>query len=374
MGKPERSEKPTPKKRKDARKKGMIAKSPEIVSWALILLISFVAPMLFRLAAPLIADLFLSVYALNKESLTTAGALSFLERGFRIFLEVVGLAGGAAFLLALVGSVSQVGFALVPKSLLPKASRLSPLGNVKKIFSSGGLVEVGKSLLKIFVVGGVSWTIIHAKVAVLASGQLSLSAAIDSTVSGSLEILRVVSLAGLALGFADYSRQRHSLTKRLFMTKQEVKDEAREADGDPMVKGRIRRLQRQLSRQRMMQLVPSADVVVVNPTHYAVAIKYEPTRAMAPVVVAKGSGHVAASLKKIAIDNVVPIVSDPLLARTLHATCKVGAEIPPVLFMAVARLLAFVYKLSAMARYYETTHVTSPRDLPDDLVQRAATM
>ena len=141
-----------------------------------------------------------------------------------------------------------------------------------------------------------------------------------------------------------------------------------------MVKGRIRRVQRQLARQRMMHLVPQADVIVVNPTHFAVALKYDPKKAAAPVVLAKGSDHVAATIRRIASEHTIPIVRDPLLARTLHGTCKVGAEIPPTFFLAVARLLAFVYRLSGAARFYETSYATNVTDLPADAVERAEAM
>ncbi|MGC8464999.1 MAG: EscU/YscU/HrcU family type III secretion system export apparatus switch protein [Acidimicrobiales bacterium] len=374
MASPDKTEKPTAKRLKKARSKGQIARSPEIVSWALLLLLSFLGPLIFQVASPLFVQLFLSFYNLTHGQLTSATALIFLERGFQVFVEVVLLAAGAGFVLSLLGSVAQVGFNLSPSVLGMKFSRLSPAKNIKKIFSGGGFFELAKSVIKLTLVALIAWLIIHAKASALASGQLSLSEAIADTVSGSVTLLQSIAVVGLALGIADYAHQKHKITKSLYMTKQEVKDEHKESDGDPAVKGRIRRLQRQMTRQRMMRLVPEADVVVVNPTHYAVAIKYDPRKALAPVVVAKGSGHVAASIKRIAGDHTIPIVRDPILARTMHATCEIGVEIPPVFFMAVARLLAFVYRLEGLARYYETSFHTSPADLPQDLVEKAAAM
>jgi flagellar biosynthetic protein FlhB len=374
MPPPEKTEKPTAKRLKKARENGQIARSPEIVSWGLLLLVSFLGPLIFQVASPLFVNLFLSLYGLSRAQLTTATALIFLEEGFRVFAEVVILAAGAGFLFSLIGSLAQVGFNFSPSVLGVKFSRLSPAKNIKKIFSGGGFFEVAKSVIKLTLVGVVAWLVIHAKASALASGQLSLSEAIADTVSGSVTVLQTIAVVGLALGVADYAHQKHKIMKSLYMTKQEVKDEHKDTEGDPHIKGRIRRLQRQMARQRMMRFVPEADVIVVNPTHYAVAIKYDPRKALAPVVVAKGSGHVAASIKRIAGENTIPIVRDPILARTMHATCEVGTEIPPVFFMAVARLLAFVYRLEGLARYYETSFHTAPSDLPEELLNKAAAM
>ncbi|MGC8480878.1 MAG: flagellar biosynthesis protein FlhB [Acidimicrobiales bacterium] len=374
MPAPDKTEKPTSKRRRDARKEGSITKSPEIASWGLLLILSFIGPWIFRYTAPKIVEQFLAMEAVSRQQLTPGLALLMFERGLRIFAEVAGIVGAVGFVFAFVVTISQVGFVVVKKGITPQFSRLNPGKNIKKIFSSGGLFEITKQVIKITVVSGVAYMVIHSKVTELASGQLSLGASISDVVTGSIAILRTVAALGLVLGIADYFRQRHSMIKSLYMSKQEVKDEMKEAEGDPMVKGRIRRLQRQLARQRMLHLVPQADVVVVNPTHYAVALKYDPQRAIAPVVLAKGSGHLAARIKEIATENVVPIVRDPLLARTLHVTCKVGAEIPPAFFLAVARLLAFVYRLSGAARYYETTFQTPVTDLPDDAVTKAEAM
>ena len=374
MPAPDKTEKPTAKRKKDARRDGSVAKSPEIASWGLILLASFLGPWVFNFAEPKIVDQFLAVGTLTRSQLTVGTVMIVLSQGLRIFAEVAAIAGGIGFAFAFIATVAQTGVKVVLKSIRPKINHLSPMKNVKRIFSSGGLFEVAKSLIKILVVSGMSYMIVHSKVTALASGQLSLTASIDDTVSGSLELLRAVATVGLALGVADYFRQKHSMTKSLYMSKQEIKDESRESEGDPMVKGRIRRVQRQMARQRMLHLVPQADVIVVNPTHYAVAIKYDPQKAMAPVVLAKGSGHVALAIKRIATENVVPIVRDPLLARTLHATCKIGTEIPPTFFLAVARLLAFVYRLSGAARFYETSHATAASDLPASAIDLAESL
>ncbi len=374
MARAGKTEKPTPKRRKDARKEGKVARSAEISSWALLLVLGYLGPYIFHYLTPAFMNMVYGWENLNKNSLTQGTALNALFYGLRTFIYGVMIVVGVGFIVAFVATVSQSGVTVVWKNVLPKFSRLSPLGNVKKVVSPNSLFELGKSILKILLTAGVGWMVIKSQVVSLASGQLSLSDAITNTVNGSLSLVRVLSLVGLTLGVLDFFHQRHRMIQGLYMSKQEIKDEMREMDGDPLMKGRIRRMQRQLSRSRMMAAVKEADVVVVNPTHYAVAIAYKPGTHGAPVVVAKGSGHVALKIKEVAEADRVPIVRDAILARTLHVSCKIGAQIPPTLFVAVAKLLAFVYQLSGMARYYETNHITKLLDLPEDLLEKAASM
>lgn len=374
MAKSDKTEKPTPKRRSKAKKEGMVARSPEISLWALILTGSFLIPFLFHILEPRVINLFYLTNTLTLKNLVPSTALAALSAGFGVVAIAVGIAGGVGFVLAFVAGAIQVGFTLTPKAIQPKGSRFSPAQNIKKVFSTDSSTELLKSVVKMTVVGGIGYLVIRTRMASLASGQLSLPLAISDTVSGSLDVMRAISGVGFIIAAVDYARKRQHLTKSLMMTKQEVKDESRESEGDPLVKGRIRRAQLTLSRSRMMSSVSKADVVVVNPTHYAVAIRYDPEKANAPIVVAKGKGYVAEMIKKVALENSIPIVRDALLARTLHVACREGQQIPPAFFMAVARLLAFVFRLSATARYYETSHVTQAGDLPEEFVQKAATL
>ncbi len=360
-----RTEKPTPKKKQKAKGEGQIARSPEITSWLLLLLASFVLPGVFKLIAPKLETLFLRVDSYNQASLTPGLALANLGQGMGILVLGAALFGGIGFLISLISNVSQVGFSITPKLMMPKLSRLSPQQNFKKIFSTNGLFEVLKSVFKLSVVSIVAYVVLASKVKQLASGQLSMMDSVSMAVSGAMSMLRTVAIVGFTVGIADFIRQKKKLVDSLMMTKQEVKDEARDAEGDPTTKGRIRKAQITLARRRMMSSVRHADAVIVNPTHYAVAIVYDPAKQMAPVVVAKGSGYVALSIKKEAAKHAVPIVRDPILARALHRSCEIGTQIPPAFFLAVARLLAFVYQLSGAARYYETNHSTRREDLSD---------
>ena len=371
MPKPERTEKPTPKRLRDARKKGMVARSPEIALWLLVLSASFIAPLALKMILPSIYQLIYLPEQLVSRDLTSATALSALEAGLAAAAKVIVATAGIGFLLAAGATIAQSGVVLVPKNLAPKFERLSVAKNAKRIFSPNSAIELGKSVLKLAIAGGVAWAVLRGQFDALASGTVSLSESVSMVAGGAMAMVRALALAGLELGLADFFRQRQSLHRQLRMTKQEVKDEMRESEGDPLVKGRVRRLQRQMSRMRMAAAMNSADVLVVNPTHYAVALRYDPEVSPAPVVVAKGSGHLAARLRELASENLVPVVRDPLLARTLHAACPVGTSIPPEIFLAVAKLLAYVFRLSGPARYYEATHRTNANDLPDDLLERA---
>jgi len=374
MSKAGRTEKPTPKRIKEARKDGKIARSPEVSSWGLLFVLGYVGPYIFHYLTPYFLQMVYGWENLRASSLTAGLALNALFYGLRTFIYGTAIVAGVGFVVAFATTVGQSGVAINWKNVLPKTSRLSVIGNVKKVVSPNSLFELGKSILKLVITAGVGWMVVKSQVMTLASGQLSLSEAVTNTVDGSLALVRTLSLVGLALGIMDFFHQRYRLIQSLYMTKQEIKDEMREMDGDPLVKARIRRLQRQLSRSRMMAAVSEADVVVVNPTHYAVAIAYRPGTHGAPVVVAKGTGYVAQKIREVAESSSVPVVRDVVLARTLYAGCKVGTQIPATLFVAVAKLLAFVYQLSQMARYYETNHSTKLRDLPEDLLEKVSQM
>ena len=371
MPKPERTEKPTPKRLRDARRKGMVARSPEIALWLLVLASSFIAPLALKMILPSLFQLVYLPEQLVSQDLTAATAVAALDVGLAAAAKVIVATAGIGFLLGAFATISQSGVVLVPRNLAPKFEHLSPAKNVKRIFSGNSSLELAKSILKLAIAGGVAWAVIHSQFVELANGTATLSESVSLAAAGAMQMVRALALAGLALGAADFFRQRQSLHRQLRMTKQEVKDEMRESEGDPLVKGRVRRLQRQMSRMRMAAAMKSADVLVVNPTHYAVALRYDPGVSAAPVVVAKGSGHLAVRLRELASENLVPVVRDPLLARTIHAACPVGASIPPEIFLAVAKLLAFVFRLAGPARYYEASHRTSVTDVPDELLERA---
>lgn len=254
----------------------------------------------------------------------------------------------AAMVAGVAGSVGLGGLLLSGESLIPKFSRLSPMAGLGRIFSMQGLGELGKSLLKVAVLGGLAaflfWRGTAERVNLMAGSHPESIMALGVMLR--YEIL--VMAAGLfIIAAADIPLQWWNHYKQMRMSLQEVKQEHKDTDGDPHVKGKIRQMQRERARSRMMQAIPTADVVVTNPTHYAVALKYEEGKATAPLMVAKGTDEVAARIRELAREHRIPILESPELARALHRHGELEQEIPAGLFRAVAQVLAHVYQIRA---------------------------
>ncbi|HKS99682.1 MAG TPA: EscU/YscU/HrcU family type III secretion system export apparatus switch protein, partial [Rugosimonospora sp.] len=249
--------------------------------------------------------------------------------------------------LGVAASLAQGGLHPATKLLIPKMSRLNPAAGLKRVAGPHAYWELVKALVKTGALALVLYTSIRQLVpALMASGSLPLGTIIGSVAGAILTLIRTAAMAGLVMAGADYFVVMRRNSKQLKMTRQEVKEEHRRSEGDPHVKAAIRSRQLAMSRNRMMAQLPKADVVVVNPTHVAVALRYEPAKG-APRVIAKGAGAVAARIREVATEHRIPMVQDVALARTLYATCDLDAEIPPELYMAVARVLAFVMGLKA---------------------------
>jgi flagellar biosynthetic protein FlhB len=231
--------------------------------------------------------------------------------------------------------------------MMPKFSRLNPLQGIKRTMGPHAWWEAAKALIKTAVLGAVLYSAIRGLIpALMTAGSMPLSMLLGTVGHAVVSLIRAAAIAGLVMAGADYFVARKRTNKQLRMTKQEVKDEHKRSDGDPHVKGQIRSRQLAMSRNRMISDLASADVVVVNPTHVAVALRYDPAKG-APRVVAKGAGVVAAKIREKAAENRIPMVQDVPLARALHKSCDIGAEIPAEFFGAVARVLAFVMGLKA---------------------------
>jgi flagellar biosynthetic protein FlhB len=251
--------------------------------------------------------------------------------------------------------------------MAPKLSRLNPLKGIRRTFGTQAVWETLKAMLKVAVIALVLWSVVRKLVPTLMlSGSLPVLAIVDTVSGSALALLRSAAVAGLVLAGADYAFIRRKTNKSLKMSKQEVKEEHRQSEGDPQMKGAIRSKQLAMSRSRMMAEVPTADVVMVNPTHVAVALRYEPGRS-APRVVARGAGTVAQRIREVAVEHRVPLVHDPPLARALYHEVDLGKEIPSELYTAVARVLAFVMSLRARGAAAGTHRVPGPA-----LVQTAA--
>ena len=285
-------------------------------------------------------------------------------RGFWAMRWLLLLTVIAAFTAALLnGGISFSGAAAGFKF-----DRLNPLNGLKRMFGSSGWVSVGRNSLKFFLVGAVLAAVLFAQRArLLEIATLPLESMLASGASLALYVFLMISMVIGALGVADIPLQRWSFLRRMRMTRQEIRDESKDSDGRPEVKQRIRRRQREISRSRMMQRVKDADVVIVNPTEFAVAIVYEEQRSNVPIVLAKGRGDVAAAIKQLAADASVPVVEAPPLARALYYTGDVNKPIHEGLYRAVAAVLAYVYQTSAMAADLSRPKPAVP-EVPDELL------
>jgi len=342
----EKTEQPTPQKKKKARREGQIARSPDVGAWAGMLAASFLLPLTVRTASERAADLVERVPDVIADP-DPAVALSILGDGLTGAGLAVAPLAGVLLLLGIVAAASQGGLHVATKLLVPKFSRLNPFTGLKRTFGAKAWWEAVKALVKTAILGGVLYSSVRSLVPVLmGAGALPVGTLLGIVGDAVFGLVRAAAFAGLAMAALDFFVVRRRTNKQLRMTKQEVKEEHKRSEGDPHVKAAIRSRQLAMSRNRMMAELVNADVVVVNPTHVAVALRYEPAKG-APRVIAKGAGAVAAKIREVATAHRIPLVQDVPLARALHASCELGTEIPPELYGAVARVLAFVLGLKA---------------------------
>jgi flagellar biosynthetic protein FlhB len=359
-----KTEKPTAKKLRDARKQGQFARTPDAATWVGIATGAAMLPrscaMLADAFRELVTHRFANVVA-DPSPATALAALGDVPRAVLLPIAPVALAALAGGLLA---TASQ-GVYLTTKTLRPKLSRLSPRHGLKRMFGVKSLWEAAKALAKVLAIAVVVVTLGRSMVpGLVGAGVMPLSVTLDRTRSGIETLLWSAAATGLVLALADYAYQRRTVMKDLRMTPREVKDELRQSEGDPLIKGAIRSRQMAISRNRMLSAVSGADVVLVNPTHIAVALKYERGHG-APRVVAKGSGALALKIRGLAHEHRVPVVEDRPLARTLYRVCDLNDEIPAELYLAVAKILAFVMAAGRPTRAAGVRRPTSTVPVPD---------
>lgn len=343
----EKTEKATPKKRLDARKKGQVAKSMEFPS-ALILL--GVILLLFGYGS-LLRDKVEQMFAASfHEFLLTEVTMGSVSVMFAKLLSYGMLAlapvFGCAVLMALLASYTQVGFLVTAEPFKMSFKKLDPIKGIGNLFKLRALVELAKSLLKLTIVGTVVFfSLWNAKADFIEMGRWPLVHTFSYTARLILLLGVQIAVILLVLAFFDYLYQRYEHEKNLRMSKDEVKKEFKNSEGDPLIKGKIREKQRRMALMRMMQDVPKADVVITNPTHFAVAIRYDPKKSEAPVVIAKGMDYVALRIRQLADEHGIVRMENKPLARALYDQVEIGQTIPADLFQAVAEVLAYVYKL-----------------------------
>jgi flagellar biosynthetic protein FlhB len=292
----------------------------------------------------LVAGVFTRLNSIRVHTISDAGALAFeLLQSFLLLLLPICL---PLLVAGVVGNICQIGFELHLEPMVPKLSKLNPLTGLKRVFSLRGLVELVKSILKIVFVGALAGAVVSSYFAEFPTlVHRDLMGIWSFTHTAAFKIIFYVSLALIVLAVLDYAYQRWQHEQSLKMTKQEVKDERKQTEGDPHVKARIRTLQRQAAYQRMMAEVPKSDVVITNPTHLAVALRFDPAEMAAPRVVAKGADYIAERIRDIAREHNVPLVENKPLAQSLYKMANLGDYVPVHLYRAVAEVLAYVYRL-----------------------------
>ena len=342
----EKTEDPTPQRLKKARKDGQIPRTQELGTWAGVAVASFLLPMLARTAFDEVGRMFVQVGVVVAEPEVEA-VTGLLGRALSTFVTVALPTAVALMVVGVVASAAQGGVTVSGKPMQPTLKKLNPFPGMKRMFGGHGLWEATKAIIKTAALGTVVVvTSDRAQELVSSAGALPLSAVTATFADSAVLMFRVVAVTGLGIAIADYVVVRKQIMKQLKMSKYEIQQEHKNSEGDPHVKAQRRATQMAMSRNRMMAEVADADVLLVNPTHVAVALKYQPDRG-APRVVAKGADEVAAKLRERAAEARVPLVQDVPLARALHASCEIGQEVPAQLFTAVARVLAFVMQLSA---------------------------
>ncbi|MBU1701708.1 MAG: flagellar biosynthesis protein FlhB [Candidatus Eisenbacteria bacterium] len=343
----ERTEQATPRRRLEARREGQVARSREvanaIVLLALTAVFSFYGPTFFTKCRDLLVYFFGNMGTID---LSSQGIVGLQIRLTPVLLGLLAPVALTALFSGLVSNVMQVGFHVSSKPLGPKFDRLDPIKGMKRVVSMDSGVELVKSLVKLVIVGSIAWGVVQTAFStVLPTTGSALSVIISRVGQLFITMGLRVGLALLILAILDYGYQRYRHDQNIKMTRKEVEEEVKQQEGSPQIKSKVRAQQRRLSWQRMMAAIPKADVVITNPTHYAVALRYDRGKMAAPEVVAKGMRKMALRIREIAEKHNVPIVEDPPLARALHKQTEVGQRIPTALFEAVARILAYVYRL-----------------------------
>lgn len=339
-----KTEDPTAKKLEEARKRGQVAQSKELNTWIMLLaatlLIGAGAPAMFSALEDYLKSYFEQAHLLREGSLSAILGGSFFKTFWIILIPLLLL-----MIAALVGPLAQVGFLVAPEVLKMDWSKVSVMKGIERLFSIRSIVEFIKGLMKIVVIGIVGFVLIYPyfqgiEHTINQSMQLMLDEILMLTIRMMTGILVVL----LAISIADVIYQRWEFNKQMMMTKQELKDEYKQTEGDPYVKGRLKQLRMEKARQRMMQAVPKADVVITNPTHYSIALKYDPDDKPAPVVVAKGIDEVALRIREVAKEHEVILYENRPLARSLYDTVEIDQMVPEELFKAVAEVISFVYQ------------------------------
>ncbi len=370
--KAQKTEKPTDRRKKKAREDGQVVKSAEVVPWLLVLIATFVMPSYLGVAGDVLIERTVEIKAAAADPSPAMAATAVREGFFATLTLTVPLLLGAG-VIAFLGTIGQVGPLLSMKAVRPQFKRLNPATGLKRIVSAKGQWEAAKAILRLVVVAVVAVPLMYDTGQDLAAGGMTLGSGLSYLGGRLLQLVRMVAFLALLVSAADYGMQKRNHLKDLMMSKQEIKDEQKQSDGDPMMKGRMRAAARELSRNRMLANVADASVIVVNPTHFSVALRYDPLIGV-PTVVAKGVGSAALKLRQEGLEKMVPVVECKPLARALYRVCDVGTPVPNEMFQGVAVLLAFVQRLGVrrtLGGIHVLPHDVDALALPDRIREAA---
>ena len=342
----EKTEPATPRRRHDARQKGQVARSPELSG--AVALIAMILTLRAGLGnAGLLEYLQFSLSTLHEHAHSPAAAseaAAASREALRHLFRALGLSLGVGCAAGVAASVAQVGFLWTSHPIIPDVSRINPATGLGRLLGLRGALEAAKAVLKLAVVGAVVYSTVRADLLRLIALITVPTERFLPELGGTLYTLCLrVAVVFLVIAVLDYAYQRWDFEKSLRMSKEEIRQEHKQTEGDPMIKQAIRQRQRDVARRRMMQDVPKADVIITNPTHFAVALAYDADAMRAPKVLAKGQDLVAARIRALAQEHDVPLVENPPLARALHKEVEIGQEVPPALYAAVAEVLAYIY-------------------------------
>jgi flagellar biosynthetic protein FlhB len=343
----EKTEEATPQRRQEAHKEGRVPRSQELTTAMLLLgsalVLTGVAP---HVASRMMALMGKSLSVAGEFTLTNEGIIKGAQQlGWNV-LGTISLITLAMAAIALAINAVQARGVLSTTPITPKWDRINPLTNAKRIFGKQSLIELLKALLKVVIVGAVIYGVLKSTAIdhIMATAQQSPAALLEIIRRYTVKLLMLSGLAYLGLAAADYFWQYWQFMQQLRMTREELKQELKNSEGDPLLKQRMRSMARNMARRQMFRDVPKADVVIVNPTHRAIALEYDPLKAPAPIVLAMGQRKVAERIKKIALEHGVPVIENRPLAAALISTARVGMMIPAELYVAVAEILAFVFR------------------------------
>lgn len=349
----EKTEEPTSKKLDDARKEGQVAKSREVGNAFMLISLFLLLRIGFSYLYAGFLETFQVAYNRIPEVIRMPGGyiavndISLLLRDAILAMIILLLPFFiVGCIVAFLSDFIQVKWLVTTKPLMPKMSKLSPAGGFKRIFSMNSVMELIKSLFKIGLIAYIFYSTVKEQYNVITLlFQMPWMQGLALSCSLAVDLGLKCAFVYLIIAAVDFIYQKRKFKKDMMMTKQEIKDEYKQAEGDPQIKGRIRQKMREASQKRMMQSIPQADVVITNPTHFAVAIKYDSEAAPAPIVVAKGEDYLAQKIKEVAKENKVEIVENKPLARMLYHNVEIGEQVPPELYQAVAEVLAMVYHM-----------------------------